>query len=227
MAEVTGMINHNQIILPTPSKKMQKVDAANRIKDMCLSPLMALEGESLPYVPPLKGIIRATVVDGFKTKDIKRVISSQDRINLTEVASQAGPADVAGLINQGMKGAKIRIEDGIRLLKTMMKDSCDITKVLFALLPQMESNADAKQLIFQSCANDRQAFIKLKHSVGTALRPIMGSYNGFFRLDLASVMDRLCFSRLLEVSATQRHERQKMTVLEGTVIYDLSQKRNW
>lgn len=207
--------------------KTQKIEACNRLKDMCFMPLMALEGKSEAYVPPLDGIMKITVVDGFVTKEIKRVLSDQDRQNLVDVADQAGGADASQLIQMGMQSTKIRLEEGLKLMTTMKKDNHDITKILSTLLPQMESNDDAKRLIFQSCANDKNALVKLKRVVGSSLRPIMGAYNGYYRLDLSRVMDRLCLSKLLEVSATQKNHRVRQNIFPGTAMYDISQKRNY
>ena len=229
--------------------KNQKIEASDRIKDMCFMPIMVeahlaeaanragakhKDANALPtrglkqYIPPHTGTMRVVVVDGYVTKEIKRILSNEDRENLESVASQAGGSDSNSLLRLGVEGGKLRLEEGLKLLNSMYKENGDLTRSLFDILPQMASHDDAKRLIFQSVAKDKNAFLKLKRAVGSSLRPIMGAYNGFYRLDLSTVMDRLCFSRLLEISATQKHRREKeaAAVMFGTHILDLSQHRN-
>jgi hypothetical protein len=70
---------------------------------------------------------------------------------------------------------------------------------------------------------------KLKTYVGSALRPIMGYYDGYYELDMSLELDRVCLLHLLEHSqrvADARKSRYE-SVFGRAVVGDCSQRGNW
>jgi len=246
--------------------KTQKQESAHRIKDMTEIPIMVdsanpgkPNGQPLQWVPPREGVAKITVVDGFITKAIKRVMSPVDQANIQAVVENAsgaapsagskgskggkggiagfatgggggggGGTGASGLLERGLVGTKLRLDEALACAVTMLSDGKENTKVLRMVLPQMEGHKDAQALVRALTNGDRTALMKLKREIGNALRPILGAPNGFYIIDLADEMDRFCMNRLLEISKTQANRRQQdHAFFDHTQIGDLSQKRNW
>ena len=139
----------------------------------------------------------------------------------------AGGAATA-LLERGLVGTKLRLDEALSCCVTMLQDGKDPTKVMRMILPQMEGAKDAQAIVRQITNGDRAELMKLKREIGNALRPILGAPNGYYICDLSDEMDRFCMIRLLEISKTQAVKRQAShAYFEKTQIGDLSQKRNW
>ena len=109
----------------------------------------------------------------------------------------------------------------------MLEDSGDKVATIKKLVLQMNDTDDARNLITSLLENDRTEMLRLKRDFGAALRPILGNPNGYYILDLAKEMDRMCLERLLEISTTTGNKRMEESKLGYGRVGDLSQKGNW
>jgi hypothetical protein len=109
----------------------------------------------------------------------------------------------------------------------MLEDSPDKVAAIKKLVLQMNDTDDARNLITSLLENDRTEMLRLKRDFGASLRPIMGNPNGYYILDLAKEMDRMCLEKLLEISTTAGNKRMEASKIGYGRCGDLSQKGNW
>jgi hypothetical protein len=209
--------------------KEQNKEAKSRITDILKAPIMMLQGskENVPYKPPLTGRLHFEIADGFQVKEIHRTLSSVDRDYINDVAKDTGDAMVTMTTN-GVEGFKVRLDEGLNLYKTMMVESRNKILVIAKLLPQMSSQADARELVTKALHNDMSEMLRLKRNIGPGLGPMLSTVpTGFYQLDLKKKFDRLCLERLIELSATIAVRRRALSPLAGSHIGDVSQKMNY
>ena len=84
----------------------------------------------------------------------------------------------------------------------MMCETRHKINVLCKILPQMADPMDAKQLVAAALNYNKAEVLQLKRAMRFALKPILGDPNGYYILDMADDMDRLCVTRLLEISTS-------------------------
>lgn len=212
--------------------KTQRKESRQRLQELTEYPILysALhfpEGESKRsrYVPPRKGQLKLSIIDGFTQKPTYRVISPEDRTNILKVAEESG--DLLTMTSFGVKNYKIRLYEALSLASSLMKDS-DKVQVLGTVLPQMSHSTEAKILVNRIIDANVTDFTRLKRLIGQFYRVIMGTPDGYYSLDLSSEMDRCCVNRLLEISMTMKHFRSaKRNVLGYGKLGDTSQKNNF
>ena len=56
---------------------------------------------------------------------------------------------------------------------------------------------------------------------------MLGSFNGFYTLDLSKEMHRQCLAKLLEQSQTMNHKRKSNSIIGFAKVGDVSQHGNW
>ena len=207
--------------------KSQKQDAALRIKEMMESPIMCLRQErGKPYVPPENGFLHITVIDGFARKKIYRVLTTTDREYIEEMSKEMG-GNVANMVQSSLENTKLRLDEALTLAETMMNDSRDKVAIVKKLLLQMDRTDDAQHFLSSMIGGNRADMLRLKKDFGAAMRPLLGNPNGYYVLDMAKEMDRMCLERLLEISATDAVNRQEASKIGYGRIGDLSQKGNY
>ena len=208
--------------------KSQHKEASSRMRDILESPAMALKSKpDVPWRPPSTGIYHVRVVDGFAAKPIYRTLSTCDRDYINEVANGAGDAMVT-MTSQGVEGFKVRLDEALNLYFTMMRESRHKTQVLSKLLPQMDNQADAKELVIKALNNDTGDMMRLKRTMGSSLKPMLtDAPTGYYCLDLSNQFDRVCLERLIEISCTKGEAMEKASIFPGTHVGDVSQKMNW
>jgi hypothetical protein len=206
--------------------KSQQQEAHMRIRDMTENMGMALESApDVKYAPPREGILRLEVIDSFTRKANYQVISVTDQSNLSLVAKNTG--DAAKLMGFGFQHSKIRLSEALSIYNTMIKEGGEKISTLSKLLPQIETSDEARTLIFRVTNNDRVELSRVKLSMGSALKPILGMPNGYYILDLSKDTDRICLSRLLEFSNTYRFHGMSKSKLGFGIVGDTSQRGNW
>lgn len=77
----------------------------------------------------------------------------------------------------------------------------------------MGTGADARLLINKALKSNKSEIMQLKKTLGAGLRPMLGFYNGYYVLDMAKALDRLCLVKLLEASSTRGFMRRRNTIL--------------
>lgn len=231
--------------------RRQKVDAEKRLFDLTLTPSFCLKADQafnlqlhkddiaarkskLPgYTPkqrkkfevPTSGKMVVQVEDGFKRKAIFRTVTVADKESIEEVAE--GTNDTVAMNSFGVMGVKLRLDEALSLYNVMTMESRNKAKVLSKILPQLANPADARMLVQKVLKNDRTEMLTLRQTLGVAIRPLLGSMNGYYQLDLSVALDRLCLMRLLEQSTTRSMlmRRHKKAPLAGVRAIDLSQRK--
>lgn len=205
--------------------KSQHHEAASRIKEMTNYPILALStSPGVKYIPPRSGVIYCSVADGFVRKKNFYMITSTDQQYAYKMAKGIG--DVA-MMSEATKNSKLRMNEAYAMFKMMYKDVGDKVDVLVQVLPQMMYPHEARQLVFKVTHDERIQLARLRTAFGLAMRPIFGSYNGYYNLDLSKELHRECFSRLLEQSQTNNSLRAIKSIIGVGKCGDTSQHGNW
>lgn len=202
-------------------------EAVVKLKDMCETIHMAQEQfPDKRYIPPKEGILRLELIDGFAKKDMYQVITDSDRINITQAAAATG--DMSNLLPLGFEGMKIRADEAMELYETMLREMGDKIAVLIKLLPQLTSPKEAKKFIKKATANDIQQIQSIKVALGQSVKPILGNPCGFYFLDLANPVNRICLAQLFEHSQTLGKRMQaRCKMMDQWSFGDTSQHQNW
>jgi hypothetical protein len=104
-----------------------------------------------------------------------------DRRNISSAAGS--PTDRAALILHAVSGVKVRFDDALALYKAMAESSHSKVRILSALLAQVESPSDAKALVSAAIGGNKSETLALKRSLGSAVKPLTGIFNGYYSLD--------------------------------------------
>eukprot|EP01038_Epipyxis_sp_PR26KG_P005859 gene5859-8083_t len=213
-------------------RKQSKL-ANSRIKELTELHVMSSEADceakglaKSRYIPPRKGILRLSILDTFTQKESHRVINGSDRKYINEIAKQSG--DVLAMTSFGVNNYKIRLDEAQRMTETLLLETSSKITVLAKVLPQMQHPEESRMLISQVLQQNDLEVQRLKRELGNSYRPITGSCDGYYQLDLSNAMDKLCLNRLIEISLTRSHFRSKARSFLGyRMIGDCSQKGNW
>jgi Ca2+-binding EF-hand superfamily protein len=207
--------------------KAQSREAAARVKEMTTYPVLCLKEhvkKNKKYIPPRAGMLHLTVVDGFDEKENFAVLTKTDQDNALGMALKMGDSQ---LINEAIRTSKIRYTEGVTLFKRLFKETGNMAQSVARLLPQMKTNAEAKQLVSKITGDDRNKVSQIKQILGAAAKTIFGMYNGFYALDLSKEYDRVCLSRLFEQSSRFNSKRAMSCWLGYGKLGDTSQHGNW
>jgi len=109
----------------------------------------------------------------------------------------------------------------------MMRDQNDIAVVAAKILPRMFEPAEARSFIMQAINFDKVALKRLEISLGSALNPIIGIFNGYYDLDLSVANDRICLSKLLAQNEHYREVCMSKVVVDTGGSGDVSQIGDW
>ena len=95
------------------------------------------------------------------------------------------------------------------------------------IVSQAHSASDARALVKKLIGGSKIELLKLKRSIGGAIRPLLGNPDGYYELDMAVEMDRFCIIRLLEISSTFEKTRKAASLIGPEVMGDVSQRGTW
>jgi len=68
----------------------QQKESSHRIKELCEAPMIALESSGKKFVPPYKGILQMSVVDGYTRKSEFQTLSDCDKKSAVDMAKNIG-----------------------------------------------------------------------------------------------------------------------------------------
>lgn len=202
----------------------QSREAGQRIKELTQYPVLSVNGSSSKYIPPKQGMLHMTVVDGFTEKANFSVMTSSDQNNALNMAISMGDSQ---LVQEAIRSSKIRFSEAESLFRRMYKETGNLAGSVAKLLPQMKSNAEAKQLVSKVTKDDRKLVSQIKQMLGPASKTIFGVPNGYYVLDLSHEYHRICLSRLFEQNQKANVPRQRQCWLGFGVLGDTSQHGNW
>ena len=110
----------------------------------------------------------------------------------------------------------------------MLRETGKVANTLLKVLPLLQNPADTRELLFYVTNGDRLATNHIKQTIGYALKPLSGLYNGYYCLNLCNESSQLCLRRLLEINESLRALQIPLSVIGGFGrIGDTSQKGNW
>lgn len=92
----------------------------------------------------------------------------------------------------------------------------------------LQNPSDARELLLYVTDGDRLSMGHIKQVIGYALKPLCGTYDGYYCLNLNMESSQLCLRRLLEVSESLRVKQSACSVIGGIGrVGDTSQRGNW
>ena len=202
--------------------KKTRVNTELRLRDLTTTPAYRLEGQQQKrYLPPTQGFLHINVVDGFNRKAIFKTMTSVDRDNIAMLAECTG--DPSKMTNYSVGGIQMRCDEAFSLFESMMKDGRGKVAVLSSLLPQLSSTLDARMLVSKCLNQNKTEMFQLRKALGSAIRPILGTINGYYVLDMSKDFDRVCLVRLIEISRTKESTRSSSSKLPMGRVADSSQ----
>eukprot|EP00605_Chrysophyceae_sp_TOSAG23-4_P001328 GSChrysophyteH1.ASY1.ANO1.1445.1 assembled CDS len=218
--------------------RRQKVETESRLYDLTQTPAFCEKKDlafntkdnviQRKYVPSKNGKCTVVVEDSFKRKAIFRTVTSSDKDFIEDIAAAA--TDAVSMTTFGVAQSKLRLDEALGMYQTMALENANKSKILAKILPSLNSAKDAQLLVAKVLKNNRQEMLSLKQTLGVAVRPLLGMYNGYYELDLSVPLDRLCLMRLLEVSSSKcallKSMKKHPLHAKGARPFDASQKRN-
>ena len=184
----------------------------NQLDDMLGVPIYALKSQlnKTPlkkWIPPKTGILRVSVLDGMKSKSVYKFMSPWECKIIYDIAKTT--QDVCQTIENGVKLLKLRLAEAVVLFDRMYKEkTMTKVKLLASLLPTLHSHLECRKLISICTEDDKIDFQNLKKYMGNALRIMLGTYDGYYCLDLVNESDRICLYRLIEISKNINQQRK-------------------
>ena len=92
----------------------------------------------------------------------------------------------------------------------------------------LQNPSDARELLLYVTDGDRLSMGHIKQVIGYALKPLCGTYDGYYCLNLNMESSQLCLRRLLEVSESLRVKQSALSIVGGMGrVGDTSQRGNW
>ncbi|RYH24941.1 hypothetical protein EON65_16165 [archaeon] len=206
--------------------KSQQREAMLRVKDLTEYPIMTLSGDpsNKVYVPPRKGVLHLKLVDGFVQKKKFYTMSATDQKYAYNMAKGLG--DVT-MVTEAVKHSKVRFDEAYSMYKSVYKEIRDKAGTLLKVVPLMTNPSDSRQLVSKVTNDNRVEVARIKMAFGVTFRPMLGSYNGYYCLDLSKELHRLCLQRLLLESQTQAAKRGAASIIAIGKVGDTSQHGNW
>lgn len=205
--------------------KSQQREANLRIRDLTEYPIMALAGAlDKKFIPPRTGILHVKLIDGFVQKKKFYTISSIDQKYAYNMAK--GMGDVS-MVTEAVKHTKVRYDEAYSIYKSVYSELRDKAGTLIKVLPLMTNPSDARQLVTKVTNDSRVELTRIKLSFGVTFRPMLGSFNGYYCLDLSKELHRICLSKLLLESQTLNSRRSALSIMSPGKVGDTSQTGNW
>lgn len=128
---------------------LQRIEAISRVKELTEKPIMChVDKPRDIYQPPLTGTIRLHVTDGYIRKELYKVVSSQDQVNVMALACDDEDNKVK-LLSYSLANTKIRLREAWEIYQIIARDTRDKVTALEILLPYMYDAKEAKALIYK------------------------------------------------------------------------------
>ncbi|KAG1701881.1 hypothetical protein DVH05_010372 [Phytophthora capsici] len=94
-----------------------------------------------------------------------------------------------------------------QLLFEAVRDVCETSQAIIALLPHMVDSRNAYTLMEHNLSSSDR--LRVQHIMGQALQPILGLSSGHYRIDLSNDLDRITLRKLIENSNRTAFLRKK------------------
>lgn len=181
--------------------------------------------EEARYIPPRTGFLHIELIDTYAKKSKFSVITEVDCNSIIEVATKIG--HVTKMISYALHSSKLRFNEALKLFDVMLRDIGNKAEVLYILLPSMLMPLEARILVSRVTHEDPVEIEFVRQKLGNALPPIFGLPCGYYSMDLAKAVDRICLVKLFECGIDVIERRKRKISLDIACMGDTSQSRNW
>ncbi len=123
------------------------------------------------HEPPRHGILRIAVLDGFTQKPTYRVINGSDREYIMDIARQSG--QLMTMTQYGVQSYKIRLNEALAIVESLLKESNSKTQILAKVLPQVANPVDSRALVSKVLEGNKSEIQRLKREIGAAIKPMV------------------------------------------------------
>lgn len=171
------------------------------------------------YHPPRRGVFLVTIVNGYQIGESGRALTEEQVRNMIAMAKHSSSPST--LMQYAAESDLLRLNEAQELYNHIVTECGDPAVAIATIIPHMTSTTDAKNLITLCCGDDETISNKLQFQFGNAYRPMIGLADGYYSLDFSDKNDRLCMTKLLELSTTCASRRQ------ANKLGDVSQDGNW
>ncbi|KAF4044726.1 EF-hand domain pair [Phytophthora infestans] len=150
---------------------------------------------NLPFEIPTEGRLQIDFVDLHVSSgnDSAQSDASVERL-IENISSSKNKTQMLFMAKTGL----VFKAHEAQLLLEAVRDVCDPSQAVIALLPHMVDPRNAYTLIEHNLSSaDR---LRVQHLMGQALQPILGLASGHYRIDLSNDLDRVTLRKLIENS---------------------------
>ncbi|EEY70342.1 uncharacterized protein PITG_05736 [Phytophthora infestans T30-4] len=150
---------------------------------------------NLPFEIPTEGRLQIDFVDLHVSSgnDSAQSDASVERL-IENISSSKNKTQMLFMAKTGL----VFKAHEAQLLLEAVRDVCDSSQAVVALLPHMVDPRNAYTLIEHNLSSaDR---LRVQHLMGQALQPILGLASGHYRIDLSNDLDRVTLRKLIENS---------------------------
>lgn len=128
---------------------LQRAEAIARVKELTEKPIMChIDKPREAYHPPLTGTLHIHVTDGYIRKELYKVVSAQDQVNVMSLACSDDDNKVK-LLHYSLANTKIRLREAWEIFLLIARETRDKVIALEILLPFMYDPKEAKALIYK------------------------------------------------------------------------------
>ena len=98
------------------------------------------------YVPPEQGVIRMSILDSYTKQSSHNVMTHVDHSHVME-ATDGQTENLPKLLLYSLNGSKLRLQQGLALVKSIMDETRNRSATLAKILPFMLDPTEARMLI--------------------------------------------------------------------------------
>jgi Ca2+-binding EF-hand superfamily protein len=169
------------------------------------------------YLPPETGIVRITIIDdpldrkSEENSKYLRIFTSSQCESVIRLVHQMNSSSnhLIDLLSSLLDFARVRYYEAIAFADVMLLETSDKIEVSQKILLSISNSADTAHFLHAIFGDNRQEVMRFKWECGFIIKPLLGSPNGFYSLDLAKELHRKCFFKLLQINAQLAEKRMK------------------
>ncbi|KAL3662350.1 hypothetical protein V7S43_012677 [Phytophthora oleae] len=171
---------------------------------------------NLPFEVPTEGRLQLDFVDLHVSagNDSAQSDASVERL----IESISASKNKTQMLFMAKTGLIFKAHEA-QLLVEAVRDVCETSQAIIALLPHMVDARNAYTLMERNLSSSDR--LRVQHLMGQALQPILGLASGHYRIDLSNDLDRVTLRKLIENSNRTAFLRKK------SGLKDTSQHTNY
>lgn len=179
---------------------------------------------STRFIPPKQGLFHIVIHNSRHRGYKRRAITPGQVDRLVKFANQS--SDATRILVLGVQATELNLNEAMSMYDHLVHSLGNAVSSLTVLLPSMANDLDSRKMIDIYISDHVTLSRLLRHQLGTAYRPIVGNYTGYYCLDLKRDKDRACFQKLLERSNLSYYSRKEKDLGDISQNGDRSSFRN-